>query len=65
MRLLYDFKDDIQQVFFNTHTVWLISITGSSGHFLSLFQPNFLFNSAFEKDSSDLVLRQLKLGTNI
>jgi hypothetical protein len=33
--------------------------------FLPLFQPNFLFNSAFEKDSSDLVLRQLKLGTNI
>ena len=33
--------------------------------FLSLFQPTFLSNSAFENDSSDWVLRYLKLSTKI
>jgi hypothetical protein len=36
-----------------------------AGAFMSLFQPTFLFNSIFDNDSSDGVLRWLKLSTNI
>jgi hypothetical protein len=34
-----------------------ISITVLAGAFMPLFQPKFVYNSAFEKELSDLVLR--------
>ena len=42
-----------------------LSITVLAGVLIYFFSQNFLYNSAFEKETSDWVLRWLKLSTNI